>query len=351
MDKKARTSPEKESEDIDWEEVAYIARELIEEYNKRGIRPILRQIFYLLVANRIIKNNQRSYKRLSEVLTEHREWGLEALGMNESQDNESSFEVSWGLHPLALQDTSRRVIGGDSGYSSLREFLDKLLQYMEKGYSRKRWDSQPKQVIIWLEKESLAQLLEDIAEKYGVKLVPTRGYASFTTLYENLVEEVNPDKPLVVLLLTDFDPSGQDMVRDLHIRVPKYLYLRYNMESKNYRAIKISRISDEKYKIEAGIEIKKVALTKRQVIEYNLPPIPAKKSDSRYEWFTKAYGDKTTELEALPPEVLRQLVEEAIVENIDVDAWKEVQRKEKEEKERIKEIVQKLRETLESELS
>jgi len=56
-------------------------------------------------------------------------------------------------------------------------------------------------------------------------------------------------------------------------------------------------------------------------------------------------------LDALPPEVLRSLVEKAIRENIDWNAWKEVELIEKEERQKVKEAVERLREELEFELS
>ena len=217
-------------------------------------------------------------------------------------------------------------------------------------------------MIIWLEKDALAGVLEDIAKKYRVKLISSRGYSSFTYIYKQLVESLDLYKPLVILLLTDFDPSGQDMKGDLKKRVLKYVYDRYNylMDREDFDGVikvdEIMKVNKDTYEYwkeyeGRGIEVKKVALTEEQVIEYNLLPLPAKTSDPRYEWFKRNYGDKATELDALPPEILRQLVENAIIENIDMNAWKETEHIEREERRRIKEIVQKLREELDFELS
>ena len=345
----------------DWDRILPRVKELLHQYRERGFKPTIRQIFYRLVSERLLPNHIRAYKALDDKLTKLREKGLEELGLRIGRKEECTEDVEDGIHPGAFRDTSRRVIGGDIGFSSLQEYFDQVLRYLEVAYTRKRWENQPKQVIIWLEKEALAGVLEDIAKKYRVKLIPSRGYPSFTYVFKHLVQTIDLNKPLVVLLLTDFDPSGQDMVRDLKKRVLRYVYDYYSylMDKEDYDgAIKVDyhiEINEDgyywrEYEYE-GIEIKKVALTKDQVIKYNLPPLPAKKGDPRYEWFKRNYGDKATELDALPPEVLRQLVEDAIIENIDVDAWEEVQHKEKGEKERIKEIIQKLRETLESELS
>ncbi|MCD6536431.1 MAG: hypothetical protein J7K49_05310 [Thaumarchaeota archaeon] len=327
-------------------------KELLREYRRQGFKPTVRQIFYRLVSERLLPNLQKAYKALDSRLTREREEGLEAFGW----EGENEYgDVSYGIHPDAFRDTSRRVIGGDIGFFSLEEYFDRFLRYLEGAYTRRRWENQPKQVVVWLEKEALAGVLEDIAKRYRVRLIPSRGYASFTYVYKQLVQALDLNKQLVILLLTDFDPSGQDMVRDLKNRVLKYVYNYYDyyMDREDYNGVikvnEIFKVNGDEYwrEYEAeGIEIKKVALTREQVIKYNLPPLPAKTSDPRYKWFSKAYGDEATELDALPPEVLRQLVESAIIENIDIDAWEEVKRIEEEEREKIKEIVQKLRESL-----
>ena len=334
-----------------WDRIMPRVKELLREYRRQGFKPTIRQIFYRLVSERLLPNVQKAYKALDRKLTKEREEGLEVLGWKGEKDIEN---MSSGIHPDAFRDTSRRVIGGDIGFSSLEEYFDRFLHYLEIAYTRKRWENQPKQVVIWLEKEALAGVLEDIAEKYRVRLIPSRGYASFTYVFKQLVQALDLNKPLVILLLTDFDPSGQDMVRDLKNRVLKYVYDYYNhlMDKEDYDGIirvdyDIKVDGDEywrEYEAE-GIEIKKVALTREQVIKYNLPPLPAKTSDPRYKWFSKAYGDEATELDALPPEILRQLVENAIIENIDMNAWREVERVEEDERKKIKEIIQELRDS------
>ena len=52
-----------------------------------------------------------------------------------------------------------------------------------------------------------------------------------------------------------------------------------------------------------------VAVTERQIVELNLPTRPTKKSDSRSKNWN---GDDSVELDAIPPNLLRQLVRDAI---------------------------------------
>jgi hypothetical protein len=66
----------------------------------------------------------------------------------------------------------------------------------------------------------------------------------------------------------------------------------------------------------------KVALTKDQVLHFNLRPMmKAKQSSARYARFAEKYGDDVYELEALEPATLQQVVREAIESTIDVDLF------------------------------
>ena len=62
-----------------------------------------------------------------------------------------------------------------------------------------------------------------------------------------------------------------------------------------------------------------VALTAEQVREYDLPTAPAKPTDSR----SARWAGETCQLEALPPDVLAEIVEVAIVEWMDLDIYSE----------------------------
>lgn len=82
-------------------------------------------------------------------------------------------------------------------------------------------------------------------------------------------------------------------------------------------------------------EIKKIALTPEDVIKYDLPPDFTKKTDSRAAKFIKKYGDQAVELDALPLPVLQQKIRQSIEENIDLEAFKEIQAIEERERRKL----------------
>jgi len=272
---------------IDWKGVIIPrVKEMVSGYS---YRPTLRQIFYRLVAALLISNTEPTYKSLSRATVDAREMGI--------------------IDPLAFQD---RVRKGEKGIA-----LDQLRQWPDQ-YTRPLWTTQQMMPIIWLEKDALFTPVTEIAGRYRVKVYAARGYSSF--IYEAAQDILAVNKPVKVLQLTDFDPSGEDMVRDLIDRLIRY---------------------------GAGdIEVAKIALTANQVSSLGLPPMPAKKSDPRYETFVSSHGDQAVELDALPPDELEVIISRAIEELIDAATWNaEIERSNREREEvkrRVEDMLTKL---------
>ena len=106
----------------------------------------------------------------------------------------------------------------------------------------------------------------------------------------------------MILHFADHDPSGLDMTRDLRRRFEEYA----NAAG-----------------FDGEIEVERVALTIEQVKKWDLPPNPTKRADARTPAYMAEYGDACLELDAVPPDELRQLIREAIVQHMNVEAWNE----------------------------
>jgi hypothetical protein len=99
----------------------------------------------------------------------------------------------------------------------------------------------------------------------------------------------------VLLYAGDFDASGEDILRNLIDQV---------------------QVFDQ---------VVRVALTPEQVREHNLPVMPGKATDSRAAGFTRRHGLlMQVELEALPPETLRQLYADALAPLWDTSTYEAV---------------------------
>jgi hypothetical protein len=260
----------------------------------------LRQLFYQLVSRHVFANTESNYKRLSRVLVKARE----------REDVDAS----------RIEDRSRQVIGqGDWGYESPESFLSKVergLREAWKRFSLPLWEDQPYQVLVALEKDALSRLVSAVAGNFRVKTFPTRGYGSYTYVSE-IAQECDGNKHTILLYLGDYDPSGLDIQRDLGSRLE-----RYGAED---------------------FEIERVALTLEQIQRYQLPPIPAKTSDPRLARFmADTGGSDVVELDALPPNILQDVVRNAIQHYIDMEKWNTRVKHFRKEKEKLRQKLETL---------
>ena len=82
-------------------------------------------------------------------------------------------------------------------------------------------------------------------------------------------------------------------------------------------------------------EFERVAVTEAQIREYNLPTAPAKITDRRS--FSGVDGDPTAtvQAEALPPDILADIVRSAVTADLDTAVYENVLASETEKRERL----------------
>jgi hypothetical protein len=166
--------------------------------------------------------------------------------------------------------------------------------------------SQPDHVEIVGEKGTLMGTLRPIAAGFCIPLTLGRGYCSLHPRHEMAERHSASGKNrLVVLILSDFDPEGEDIAHSF------------------------ARSMRDDFGI-GKIDVRKVALTAEQVEEYRLPPImEAKTTSARYKKSVERYGTTVHELESLPPKTLQDLLDKAIRSTIDLNAFDHEQREER----------------------
>lgn len=244
------------------------ASAVIDHWAALGYRLTLRQLYYQLVSRGAIGNTVREYKNLSVTMTNARMAGL----------------IDWDH----IEDRSRNALmppHWDGASHILRDARDT--------FRVDRWAGQRRHVEIWCEKDALTSVLEPLAREYHVLLLPVRGYSSTTIAYEASLrfQTARPKDPLV-FYLGDHDPSGVDMTRDLEAR--------------------LSEMAGD-----GAVELRRLALNYRQVMDNALPPNPTKTADSRTAAYTEAYGTECWELDALDPPTLVSAVREAVESELD----------------------------------
>jgi hypothetical protein len=243
-------------------DLALRAAEIIATYDGRVT---LRQGYYRLVAENAIPNTERDYKRLGGIVRDARLHGV----------------ISWD----SIEDRGRSIEKSMT-YSSVKE----AREMMRAIYNEDRWDTQARRVAVIVEKAALAGVIEPVCRKWQVPFVAARGYASSTLVAEVSLHLRDHD----LLYLGDHDPSGADMSRDWQTRLDGF---------------------------GSGCTIKRIALTREQIAELDLPPQPVKTSDARANAYRAQHGDGVWELDAMPPDTLVALVERCIIGYINMKEW------------------------------
>jgi hypothetical protein len=83
-----------------------------------------------------------------------------------------------------------------------------------------------------------------------------------------------------------------------------------------------------------------MALTEEDII--NLPTNPTKSLDKRAAPYVAKYGDRCWELDALPPDILKQRVHDSIFKFINKEKWDADTKRLQSDTEEVKELVEAL---------
>ena len=258
---------------------------IINEFQRQSIRLTNRQTYYQLVAANIIPNADKVYKRICVFLTDARYGGY----------------IDWD----AIEDRGR-VAHRHSEWDNVKDFMGDVVH----AFRLPRWSDQECYVELFTEKQAVESVLSPLADKYHIHFGYNKGYSSAAMMYElskRIVEQIYEGKKVKLLYAGDHDASGLDMIRDINERVVEFLL-------KGDDAFDVSTV-DELF------EIIPLALNMDQIRQYNPPPNPAKISDPRAKWYIEKYGNSSWELDALRPEVLRDIVDLGIQENLDIEKY------------------------------
>jgi hypothetical protein len=172
-----------------------------------------------------------------------------------------------------------------------------FIETVQRSYRRDRWTDQPEWVEVWSEKGTIRGTLAPILNTYGVTFRVMHGYGSATAVHQAAQESHHGEKLLTVFYVGDHDPSGLHMSKaDLPQRL------------KDYGGV---------------VDLIRLALTEEDT-RSGLPwfATETKRQDPRFSWYWRRHGSRCWELDALSPVVLRERVEQAIVERLDLAAWK-----------------------------
>lgn len=273
------------------------ANEIISRYEKRNRKMTVRQLYYQMVVENFFANEDKNYDRLGSIISDARMAGL----------------VSW----TAIEDRTRYTRDNTMFDSPQNAFASVRAQYMTD-----LWAGQPIRLVVGIEKDAMVGVISEICYELRLPFTSFRGYSSQSQqwrLGRQLAEYVRQGQRPILLHLGDHDPDGVDMTRDLGERLSTF----------------------------AGVPIQvvRLALNMEQVERFNPPPNPAKQTSARYKAYEALYGTDSWELDALKPEYVEQLLEDAARKFRDQALWDERLAEEAEDKDTMDEAIKNMRGT------
>ena len=245
----------------------------------------VRQVFYQATVRGLVEKAESGYGKVQNDLTLMRRDGV--MPYDWLADN-----TRWQRKPQTF----------DSVEQALRETAA--------FYRKSLWTDADSYVEIWLEKDALSGVILPITSMYDVPLMVARGYASLSFLY-NAADYINTlTVPTYIYHLGDFDPSGVNAGEKIEETLREMAP-------------------------DAEIYFERLAVTEEQIDAWNLPTRPTKKSDTR----SKSFGDISVELDAIEPNRLRQIVQEAIEQHLPQEQYAVLKAAEESERKIIRRLV------------
>lgn len=257
--------------------------EVLREY--RAQLPLtVRQIFYRLVGAFDFPKTEQAYERLGNYLVRARRARL--ISFDDIRDDSAS--VMDHLH----------FDGEEDFYRYIRE--------LGSSYKQDKLANQRVSVRLHCEAEGMMPQLHRAMVPYSVPVYSCSGFDSLTARRQLARwchdTYVYRGKLPVMLHLGDYDPDGESIFDSLVEDVVGFLG-----EDAPHVADLSRRTS----------LFRRLALTGGQVERYSLPTAPPKKTSSRTKNWT---GSATCQLEALPPDLLRNIVVDTVEEYLDEGA-------------------------------
>lgn len=227
----------------------------------------IRHVFYRMTNPRLdepVEKSDHGYRHVQYQLTQMRRAGLIPYG--------------W------ITDATRRGYHVETFHGGA-DFLRQVAGL----YRADLWRYSPHYVEVWCESRSIAGVIEGVCRDLAVSLYPAGGFSSITLAYQaaeliNLeLESGFGEKSAEIIFIGDYDPAG--VLIDESIRAEL----------------------DEHLDPDVDLNFHRIAINRDQIVEYDLPTKPRKSGDRR-----SLHVAETVEAEAMPADIMRELLREKI---------------------------------------
>lgn len=239
-------------------------REAVEELRLEHDVVTVRQAFYALTVCGVVEKTEVGYRQVQRQILAMRRDGL----------------LPWSF----IADGTRWQRKPDS-----YDDVDQQLAEVARSYRRNLWRAQNVRIEVWLEKDALASVVMNTTVPWDVALMVSRGQASDTFCYS----------------------AAQAALEAWDRGIVTYIFALYDADRSGRVAAEKVREKLHRYSGGAPIEYELLAVTDHQIQNWSLPTRPAKENAD----------DIAVELDAIPPDKLIALVDQAIRLLVDPEAW------------------------------
>jgi hypothetical protein len=230
---------------------------------------------------RAYENNLTCWGMLGDASRAARIFGL--IDVESMVDRRNSDAVENAVARSQLLQAPDWTIGAAGLYLPTLEFADidsvtgRLSSPRARGYDYDPGD-QPVMIELWVEKSTMADILEPLCRHERLNYVEGTGYESITRTVEFLRRAERYGKAAHIIYVSDFDPAGAAMPVAVARQIQFWL---------------------DELNIDVDVSVDTSILTHDQCVEYELPRTPIKATDVRRGNFEARYGEGATELDAL----------------------------------------------------
>ena len=243
----------------------------------------IRQIFYYrLVGAYEYEKSDRAYQRLIEHLNRARRSRNRAHNI-----------------PMDVIRDDTGIVSEPDHWENAEQFMA-TIRAMAKGFTLDHSIGQATRLIVICEAGGMVPQLERVAHPFGITVMSGGGFESLTDKHKFAAALSEHKRPTEVVDIGDHDPSG----------VSKFLAFLEDVEA-------FAR------ELGGNVTFTRLAVTPAQIAEYRLPTAPPKETDRR------AFSGQTCQAEALPPDVLANILRSAIEERVDQRVLDRVLRQER----------------------
>jgi hypothetical protein len=223
--------------------------------------------------------------------------------------------------PWEALDDPTRPVKEFHPFSNVKQFVNRDIDLLFKGYWRSLLQTQPNYYEVVCEKNSVYHMVLKVTTKYQINTMSGRGFTTIDPWHDLYLRyKASKKERCIVIMLTDYDPAGERMVQ----------------------------CGGQTLRDDFGVvklEIIKAVVTRKQVEQYSLPTQNfAKEDDPNRGWFIASNGgdDRVWELEALKPEVMMSELDAIIQKVIDINLYNDEVANHKEDEKALAQIREKV---------